>query len=293
MGLLNQLFASSVNVAEKAERSEEEISKVWNDYLETIPEKEQIINQLPQMFGQKENPLKRLKQLLISELTSISKDEKEEKKIIEDIKDLEHSKKIARVHKLEISLAYAGTKFKYVYELLRHLYAVLEVELRLADKLLHSRELRKYRKLVEELSSELIVEKTLLNKISEIETFHNLFSSLVKGEQVIQKMNDKEKRFMKKIEQIMNEVFSNQIKEGITYEWAMLVFERIKDKVHELIAEGVYEYHPDVLFEFVNGEKFVELSKETLLEIRKRSVSNELLNAFIHLFREWYNKEMN
>ncbi len=90
----------------------------------------------------------------------------------------------------------------------------------------------------------------------------------------------------------ISKIFSNEINEGITFEWTMAVFNAIEDKVREGVANGMFEgYHPDIGFEFVNRPEFVALVMETIQILRKRNVSEQMITAFVHLFREWYNHE--
>ena len=88
----------------------------------------------------------------------------------------------------------------------------------------------------------------------------------------------------------MDKIFSSEITKGITYEWTMTVFEAIEDKVHEGVANGMFPgYHPDIDFEFANRPEFVDLVRESIQNLRKRKVSEQMINVFVHLFREWYN----
>ncbi len=289
MALLNRLFGSAESIAKSAEIDEQIIFKIWNEYLNTISEKEKIINQLLFSFGQRKALLLRLKQLLDIELAEIYATEKEENDLVANIQSLEHSKKIKRVHQLEICLAYSETKFKYVYQLLLHLYSTLKLENLLLKKLIVVKDLRKYRELVNNLKAELVVEETILNKIKDVKNFHNIISDLVKGEHIIYGMDSKEKKILKKIQKGMSKIFSNETNKGITYEWAIIVFNKIEDMVHEEVAKG--NGHVDLDFEIVNKPIFVNLSRAVIQDIKKTKVSEQMINVFVHLFREWYNHE--
>lgn len=105
-------------------------------------------------------------------------------------------------------------------------------------------------------------------------------------------MDSREKRLLKKMQKGISKIFSNEINEGITYEWAMAVFNAIEDRVHEGVANGMFPgYHPDIDFEFANRPEFVDLVRESIQTLRKRKVSEQMINVFVHLFREWYNHE--
>jgi hypothetical protein len=105
-------------------------------------------------------------------------------------------------------------------------------------------------------------------------------------------MDAREKRLLKKMQKDISRIFSNEITEGITYEWAMAVFNAIEDKVHEGVANGVFQcWHYNIDFEYVNRPEFVKLARETIRGLKKRRVSEQMINVFVHLFREWYNHE--
>ncbi len=82
MGVLNSLFRSTKMLVKKAEHDDESILKSWNDYKETVREKEQIIRKLPDWFGQRKAPIARLQELLDLELVDIYVSEKEEEDLI-------------------------------------------------------------------------------------------------------------------------------------------------------------------------------------------------------------------
>ncbi len=289
MGLLNHLFGSKESIAKEIEADEEAIIKHWKHYISTIPRKKEIIEKL-RLDNNLQINLQKLMKLLKLELIDISDEEKEESELISDLEAIEHSQKIKRVHKLEQCLGYAETKFEYVYRLLHQLHSILKSQMHLVLKLQAGS--KNAEKLISHIKSQFELESELLNKIEKIETFHSLFLALIKGEHIIKTMDDREKRLLKKMQKGISKIFSNEITEGITYEWAMTVFNAIEDKVHEGVANGMFPgYHPDIDFEFANRPEFVDLVRESIQNLRKRKVSDQMINVFVHLFREWYNHE--
>ena len=289
MGLLNHLFGSTESIAKEIEADEESIIKHWKHYLDTISKKKEIIEKL-QLDNNFQINLQELKKLLELELVDISSEEREESEIISDLEAIEHSQKVKRVHKLEQCLGYAETKYEYVYGLLHQLHSILKFQMHIVVKLqIKSKDTEK---LISHLKSQLELELEILNKIEKIETFHNLFSALIKGEHIIRSMDSREEQLLKKMQKGVSKIFSNEINEGITYEWAMTVFNAIEDKVHEGVANGMFPgYHPDIDFEFANRPEFVDLVRKSIQSLRKRKVSERMINVFVHLFREWYNYE--
>ena len=280
MGVLNHLFGSSESVAEDIEA--ESLQKKWKEYLSTVPKKKAIIERFKGDLKDQQE----LKRLLTLELVDISDEEKEESGLISDLEALEHSEKIKRVHKLEQCLGYAETKYEYVYQLLHHVHSILRSQIHLLKNLADS---KKPEKIIEHLKAQLELEIEIIKKIEQIGTFHDLFLALVRGEQIIKGMDEREKRLLKKMERGMSKIFSNEKKEGVAYEWAMDVFDGIEDKVHEAVAEGRLDYHPDMDFEFANRPEFVDLVRECIQRLKKKDVSEQMINVFVHLFREWYN----
>lgn len=289
MGLLNHLFGSTESIAKEIELDEEEAIRNWKKYLKTISKKKEVIERL-RVDKNFQSDLQDLKELLELELIDLSNEEKDESELIADLETIKHSQKIKRVQKLEQCLGYAETKYEYVYGLLRQLSSVLQNQLHLVKAL--QEKSKDIKQLLSHLKLQLELELKVLKQIEEIKTFHNLFLALVKGEHIIRSMDSREKRLLQKMQKGISKIFLNEIKEGVTYEWTMTVFNAIEDKVHEGVANGMFPgYHPDIDFEFANRSEFVELVMETIQGLRKRKVSEQMINAFVHLFREWYNHE--
>ncbi|MEK6809838.1 MAG: hypothetical protein AABY40_04130 [Nanoarchaeota archaeon] len=290
MGILNHLFGSTESVAKEMELDEEQIIKDWKKYLKTISKKKEVIEKLDSTQKAFFESLDELKKLLELEIIDISNERKKESELIADLDEIEHSQKIKRVQKLEQCLGYAETKYEHVYGLLSHLYSILQNQLHLVTVI--QKKSTNTEKLISHLQLQLELELEVIKQIEGIKTFHNLLLALVKGEHTIRSMDDREKKLLKKMQKGLSKIFSNEINEGITYEWAMGVFNAIEDKVHEGVANGMFDgYHPDIDFEFVNRPEFVALVIETIQPLRKRKVSEQMITAFVHLFREWYNHE--
>ncbi|MDP2750099.1 MAG: hypothetical protein Q8O89_04675 [Nanoarchaeota archaeon] len=313
MGILNKLFGSSESVAKEIAIDKTLIEKHWKDYLATIPKKREILAQLQvhNFYGN----LSRLKQLLTLELADIKNEEREDIEILSDLGTLEHSKKIMRVHRLERCLAYAETKHEYVYALLQQLFHVLNAEMRLLESDISEKTILKLR-------SQFGIEHEIIKKIEKIQTFHSLFAALAKGEHIVRTMDSKEKILLKKMQKTFEKGFAGEIdltrknrfrqalavtminakyklsktlSDGMTQEaidwWTTLVFNSVEDKVHEAVAKGIIEgYHPDIDFQYVNNPNFIGLVREKAREAGNKRVSEQKINVFVHVFREWYNQ---
>lgn len=282
MGWLNQLFKSEEKLADETKIDAEEIYIDFKDYKHNFSYKKTVINNIQNAFGKKLQIANEIKAIIGNELINLKLNK--DKEIITNIQSLEHSEKIKRVHKLEACLGYAATKYQHVFELSRHLYSVLVSELESLEQIPQS-DLRKFRKITDSLKKEILVEEELINQIGDINTFHKLFAELVEGEHIIKKLDKSEKR----LAELMNK---DMPIDGITDRWVMAVFEGIEDKVYELVSNDSLDTHPNMHFEFVNRPEFIELVREKITIIRKRPVTDGMINAFAHLFREKYNREV-
>jgi len=288
MGLLNQLFGSTEAAANEIKSDEKDIIKHWKDYLATVPKKKELIEKISE-GSELQGFLKELVNLLELELVDISSEEKQESEIISDLESIEHSQKIKRIHRLEQCLAYAETKYEYVYHLLQQLHSILKSQIQIVNKLAAGS--KKTEKLISHLKQQLELEHEIIKKIEQIETFHDLLLALAKGEHIIRTMDSREKKLLKRMQKGITQIFSREITEGITYEWAMEVYNAVEDLIMDeeaVLARG-YDLHQDIEFEFVNSPQFVELARETIQRLKKRKVSQQMINVFVHLFREWYN----
>jgi len=304
MGVLDRLVGSTERIAIDAEISDEKIIAAWKQYFETFSKKKIIIGRLKIEFNFQKD-VQELRGLLLLGLVDVPNEEREESELISDLESIEHSKKIKRVHRLEHCLGYAETKYEYVYGLLRQLHSILKFQIHLVQKMIVGS--NNPEKLISHLKSQLELELEIIKKIEKIETFHNLFLTLVKGEHIVKSMDSKEKKLLSRMQKGMDQIFSNNGQKFITYEWTMAVFDAIEDKVHEGVANGMFPgYHSDIDFELVNRPEFVHLVREKIyalkgphqeinivtgktFDTRQRKVSEQMINIFVHLFREWYN----
>ncbi len=285
MGLLNHFFSSTEAIAREIEADDEAIIEHWKDYLETIPKKKDALGNLPEDHES-------LKVLLKLELADIIDEEKEESELIKDLEIIEHSEKIKKVQRLRQRLGDVATKYMHVYGLLRHLHEVLKTQMHLVEKLEGESKVN----MIVHLKLQFELEIEILNQIKRIKTFHELFVALVKGEHmkehIISHMDAGEKKLLIRMQEEMSRIFSDELKEGITYEWAITVFNAIEDKIQKAYEDGILDGQLNINFQFVNSPDFVILARETIASIRKRHASDQMVKVFVHLFREWYNYEM-
>lgn len=290
MGILNALFGSK-SAAQKIVMDDEFILEQWKDYCKTVPQKKILIEKLAHDIRLKSD-LKELKLLLTLELTNICGEEKTQAKLRSELESVEHSSKIRRVHRLEQCLGYAATKYEYVHGLLLHLHSLLKYQMHLVSKLQSGFKGSETIPILH-LKSQLELELELHHKIQSIETFHDLFLALVKGEHIISTMDAKEKQLLAKMQKEFQGIFSGNTVKGITYEWVGTVFDSVQNIVmdHEAIMAKGFDPHVDVDFEFVNLPGFVDLVKKSAQGLRKREFSEQMINVFVNVFREWYNHE--
>lgn len=290
MGVLNRLFGSTEFKAKQIEQDDEAISRHWRDYVGTVPRKKKLIETLePDHVLPK--TVQGLQRLFKLELLDIQIEERNASDLISELEELEHEKKIKRVQRLEHCLAYAETKYEYVYTLLEHIYNILTTEAHIVTTLTSTS--KQQQKLVFHLNSQLELELETISQIGKIQTFHNLFLALVKGQHIIQTMDARQKRLLRTMSAGMKKIFSKEIDSGVTYDWAITVYNQVQDLVEDhtaLIGLG-YDPHQDVDFEFVNSSKFVDLVRTSIKTIKDREFSERMITVFVHVFREWYNHE--
>lgn len=310
MGFLNRLFGSKELLVRRNTQERREIFKSWEQYLGSIPEKEQLINRLPYVFGERKAVLQELKKVLDLDLIDVFTTEKDEDDLVLKLQSLGHETKIGRVNRLVDCLKTGQTKIRYVYELLRHLYAILKTEAVILEKLMHVAGVKEYGRLVGSLRSEFAVEKAVLEKLGELSTFQNLFLTLAKRERTLVNMNRNKKRLLNEM-QGLSKVFYKMHKrivwpdhqinprtmDTVFHTWVISVFNGIQDEVYRELYDGVLlGLHPDANVQFVNRPQFVRLAKEKFYELPQHEIVEEpfreLLTAFVYLFRQWYNHEV-
>jgi len=285
MEILLRLFGSDESIAKNAEKSDKELLDIWKKYLATIPEKKALFEK----FRAHNDPalLLTLNKMLDHELVRVDDEQHEDTRLLGNLTDLEHSKKIMRVERLEKCLHYISTNHEYVHELLKELHACLLHQ----SRLLRSGDLPR---ILLEMPRLFELEDAIIAKTGKMQTFHDFFLRLVKGEHIVAKMDSRKKMLSARMKKGITKIFSDQITEGVTYVWAMMLFEQVQDIVmnHEALLEKGYAPHEDVDFEFVNSHDFILLAEKTGEQARGKKSSTAMLDAFVHLFREWYNERV-
>lgn len=287
MGLLSRFFRSPEEVARDIALDELTLAKIWQEYVGSASEKGKLINSL-----QSENlkqMLPQLKSLVVSELVKTAGEQKTEEKLLADLKTVEHEKHIKRVKQLEHTLCYADTKHKYIHQLLKELLDVLRNELNIVE--IMEKDSAQEPELIQKLKEQWKVEQHILKLISERETFHQLFADLLKGAYIVRQLTAGESKFVARMEK------EPGITERMIHRWFREIESRLGAKVFGWIASSNREQHDDSHFEFVNSPDFVPFVREVIRSLREgkaaeRAVSESTINAFVHLFREWYNKKV-
>ena len=293
MTLLNRYF-SDEHLARTAEVADEDIVRVWKAYMDTIPEKADIIAKLSPDTCYKYGP--RLKEILSLELADVAQEEKDEEVIVADLGSLEHRDRKWRIIRLEECMHNAQTAHEYTHGLLAHLFSILTVEWHLVNKLGPN--------LIAPLVNQFELEKEVISRIDNIggkkENFHKFFRALVRGEHIIHRMDKGEKKLVKIMQARMNAIFygtSDVPNRGMLFTWIDGVCNAIKVRVSRAIDNG--ELNPDwgADFIYVNRPEFVDMVREAIMSFREENkvgkvqrivVSDKLVNTFVQVFREWY-----
>jgi len=298
MGLLNYFFGSTEANAKEITLDNDTILKIWKEYLETVPAKNAIIGKL-HADKNLNSSLQELKKLLDLELTDISGEERDEAEILADLEKIEHEERIKKVKRLKQCVGYAKTKYEHVFGLLQHLHSILQAQMNLVAMLLAGSE--DAETLISHIKAQVELEQEVIKQVKGIKTFDALFSALAKGEHIIQQMTPREKLLYKR----MKKLFISDVQiTGITSDWAAAVYDAVENRILEITAEMTVPGidNPDIDFEFVNRPEFIDLVRETIQRlrpeeargtikrVRQKGVSEETINAFVSLFRAWYNE---
>jgi hypothetical protein len=286
MGLLNRFFKSQEELAKDVSLKDEDFLRAWNDYHKTVNEKSVLIE-----FLSSDNYLQtvpKLQKLLALELSDIENEKKTERALIDDLDSIDHYKHIQRVANLHNRLAYAETKYKYIYKLLNMLHNAIVTQMHIVERLPSADDVET---LISHLKNQSEVELDVMKQVESRETFHGLFLALVKGEHIVGRMDAKEKQLLKRMELVMQGVLSDERKKGNVYQWADKVFKGVQNQIGEYIArheEDEVGNNPDVDFEYVNHSEFIDFVKQCAIEVGEKP-SEQMITVFVHTFREWYN----
>ncbi|MEK6853928.1 MAG: hypothetical protein AABX60_01215 [Nanoarchaeota archaeon] len=286
MGLLEAYFSPSPETrAKHALQDSEQALQLWKNYLKYFADKKELVVGIAKGSGFTAN---RLSDVIRNGLVDISIEDKTEKELIKELEAIEHSKELKRIKQLEYSLNHEETRQKYVHSLLERLYAVLRNEAAIVNHLIGGA--KEPATLIHNLQLQLELESQIIARINDLGTFNEFFARLLTGLHVVRRLNAREKRMIDILRTRMSQIFGNELTKGITFQWADSVFKSMEYKVHAMIASGKYGHSPDVDLEFVNSERFVELVREVIQRLRKRPVSEHMIGAFVHLFRELYHE---
>ena len=280
MGLLTRFFSAPEALAQELANDAAGIARAWQQYRASLKEKGGLIDALQPGDAQ---AVGRLRQVLSSELVTLSVDEKTEQEFLTELAAFEQAKDIKRIQKLEDCLAYIETRHRYVHGLLTELSVVLQRELGIAEMLSSG---RKDAALVAKLKESWQVEQAVLAKIGDIQTFEQLFQDLLTGREVVRQLTARERSLMPRL--------SKMGSAGLVRAWVGAVLDGIQAKVDEGVATGMLAtgHHYNIDFEFVNRPEFVGLVREALKSVRspgKHDASETTINTFVHIFREWFN----
>ena len=122
MGILD-FFKSKKAMKENIGKDNKTLIQIWKKYIATLSEKGELISKL-KPSNLKESA-KKLKKLIYEELVDITLEDDESEVVLFDLRELEHSHKLKRLHRLEACLGYAETRYEYLHSLINNLIAVL------------------------------------------------------------------------------------------------------------------------------------------------------------------------
>lgn len=279
MALLNQYLSSGSPVAHKEDAAH--LAEIFRHYLATFPEKKKLILELKSGKATMAEIVK-LRLLLRSELIDTEKEEKTEIQLIKELEQVQHEMEIRKIQVLNYRFNTEETIELYVHELLKKLAAILILEMHITQNL--QKGAKQPGTLIENLNNQLDLEERIIGQIQRSEqSFLQIFVELMLGERVIDRLYQKQKRVF-----TLSKVLSEKLQSGLTYDLAMAIFTETQARIQQLVSAGDLESHKDVDFEFVNSPAFIEIVREKMRAIRGRMPSEQLIDSFVHIFREWY-----
>jgi hypothetical protein len=310
MGILDRFFGSQESIASVANIANKRIIRAFKKYLDTIPEKQRIINAA--IIN-----IQRLKELLNTELVDLKVDENAEMEVIRDLKVLRNKYPFNAADKLYQTLRYAERKYEYILGLILQIHSILKNEFHLVSAL--ERNLDDRPNLIELLRERVELEVKILKNIAEIDringagTFSRLFLDFIKSRRKIQQWSAREKRLIhsmiwyvafrnKRLLKSMN-YKSDKLDMSLFNVWGKKVNESLERAVGDAVAKGLMDYNSDADFEFVNKSMFEDLVREVAIAVRneeakalgrnkvKGAPSKRMVEAFVHDFRQWFNSE--
>lgn len=291
MNTFMRFVASPKSLSEDLVVENADLEKELEDYKRTVPEKKNLAHAWPINTN-------RFLELIKTGLSDIEIDENDSEEILKDLRSLEHDTRIKRVHRLQYALDYAETKYKYVYGLLEKIHSLLKNEFYLIKAI----EKESSEELAKHLQNQVDLEVVVIKKIDELEdnhglgTFARLFGDLARGEAIIEELD----RLGKKHFAQMQGMFGNEIPESVTYQWVQGVLDSIDNRIEESIENGSLTLHPDIVLEFINSQKFVDLVTEVIIKLKPRisearpqgGVSDRMIQIFVKDFRRGFNERV-
>ena len=291
MGWLDRFLHNTGKIGEDAKDADSKIQEVWKKYFDSVHEKEKIVHGIVV-------DVSRLKELLRTELADMDEDVKAEIEVVNDLVSLSHEYRIKVADRLTQTLDYAERKYEYVYSLVQQIHSILMREFHLATGLQKGWE-GDHPQLIVLLQKQVELELLIIKKINDLNEkhgpnrFHELFMDLARGEQIIQRLSEREQRLLRK----MNER-SNRIEESLLNKWGARVMQELEERVHNAEAQGLIGYNPDMDFEFVNQSMFEDFVREVIVALRQENAkgnrrkgvpSDAAIKSFVHDFRQWFN----
>jgi hypothetical protein len=284
MGILRAL--ESVEALSRiSEEDAEGAVKSWEAYHSRLSSKFEFAEEfIHKGLSNSSSDVKKLSRVIATMLVSEEKDEDKIADLIRNLDAIEHKKRIRRVKRLYGALAYEKTQVEHVYSLLEELHKVLRSEIAVVKSMEKDGVTEVF---IGRFKQELSVEREVAQQIAGIGDFTNRFRALIRGEHVAHRLDSRQHKLKKLLQRRM----SSDKYGGIIFDWARAVTDSIEDEFRKQEAQGILENHPDVDFELVNRPEFVDLVKRIAREGRGKDVSDDMLSAFVHIYREWYNHE--
>jgi|GEM_PF-6787495 len=307
MGLftfLHRRFGSLEHAVEDEKLKGDDLRRIWTEYVTTIPAKRELINKISaggwSASDQKRADLLRLQEMLEQEFENIRIDVDDEESLLADLGKVRYAHELKLARHLHEKLAGTEADARALFHLLENLYELVKSELNLV-RLLRGKARQQapiLHHLLEHIRSESVVVARIQRILDEEprERQTKMFLALVRGAELVRKLNEKEAVMMRALE--THYWKDDRPSDGETKRWIDGVLERLQQAIFEAIEGNLVPHDRYANLQFVNDDALLsELAIEVLRTIRASrfmqgvDMHHPLVKAFVESFRQAYNRE--
>jgi hypothetical protein len=288
-----RFFADNRTLAEELARSEPLLRQSMDRFRESQEIKQQIL--LEHHMGKPVTELlPRLHYALADEIALMASNKTLEKDILDEVLSLRFDEVSKEIYKLNLTLNHARSREKYVYEVMKQLYKVIQQEAATVSALQKDAN----RDFEQRLVIQLELEQQLMQQLQQIPDFTQFYINLALGQRLKHELDLEEQEFADEIFQRMCDARTEEDgtflpphrnRNSISFLTAYC-FYKLEEAAVEAVEEGKLQQHTYMLYELVNSDLFEKLVSEAIKDNNLADLNDKKKIAhFIAIFRELYN----